>query len=160
MTIFSNVAFPFFLYSANSLSVYLVVGKSSSEQNRNGPFLYVLCMCSVTSVVFDSATPWNVSPLDSSVHGILQARTLEWDAMPSSRGSSWPRDWTCVCYVSCIGRQVLYHYCHMGSSSFMLLTTNFVSNSLAQPISLYLHHEASTDLLLLSFSYSVVSNSL
>ena len=28
----------------------------------------------------------------SSVHGILQARILEWIAMPSSRGSSWPRD--------------------------------------------------------------------
>ena len=32
----------------------------------------------------------------SSVHGILQARILEWVAMPSSRGSSWPRDRTCV----------------------------------------------------------------
>ena len=31
----------------------------------------------------------------SSVHGILQARIpLEWVAMPSSRGSPWPRDWT------------------------------------------------------------------
>ena len=34
----------------------------------------------------------------SSVHGILQARVLEWVAMPSSRGSSQPRDWT---QVSC-----------------------------------------------------------
>ena len=32
------------------------------------------------------------SLLDSSVHGILQARILEWVAMTSSRGSSWPRD--------------------------------------------------------------------
>ena len=32
----------------------------------------------------------------SSIHGILQARILEWVAMPSSRGSSWPRDWTCI----------------------------------------------------------------
>ena len=30
----------------------------------------------------------------SSVHGIFQARILEWVAMPSSRGSSWPRDQT------------------------------------------------------------------
>ena len=30
----------------------------------------------------------------SSVHGILQARILEWVAMPSSRGSSQPRDRT------------------------------------------------------------------
>ena len=39
------------------------------------------------------------SPPGSSVHGILQARILEWVAMPSSRGSSWPRDQTCI---SCI----------------------------------------------------------
>ena len=32
----------------------------------------------------------------SSVHGILQARILEWVAMPSSSGSSRPRDQTCV----------------------------------------------------------------
>ena len=32
----------------------------------------------------------------SSVHGILQARILEWIAVPSSRGSSWLRDWTWV----------------------------------------------------------------
>ena len=38
----------------------------------------------------------------SSVHGILQARILQWVAMPSSRGSSRPRDWTCVFYISCI----------------------------------------------------------
>ena len=46
---------------------------------------------------------------DSSVHGILQARILDWVAMPSSRGSSWPRDWTRISYISCIGRQVLYY---------------------------------------------------
>ena len=37
-----------------------------------------------------------------SVHGILQARILEWVAMPSSKGSSWPRNWTHVSCVSCI----------------------------------------------------------
>ena len=36
------------------------------------------------------ATPWTVArPSGFSVHGILQARILEWVAMPSSRGSSW-----------------------------------------------------------------------
>ena len=38
----------------------------------------------------------------SSVCGILQARILEWVVMLSSRGSSWPRDRTCVSYVSWI----------------------------------------------------------
>ena len=51
----------------------------------------------------------------SSIHGIFQARILEWVAMPSSRRSSQPKDQTQISYVSCIGRQVLYHYCHLGS---------------------------------------------
>ena len=42
------------------------------------------------------------SPPDFSVHGILQARTLGWGAMYSSRGSSWLRDWSCVSCLSCI----------------------------------------------------------
>ena len=46
------------------------------------------------------------SPLGSSVHGILQARILEWVAMLSFRGSFQLRDET---HVSCIGRQDLYH---------------------------------------------------
>ena len=44
----------------------------------------------------------------SSVHRILQKKILEWVVKPSSRGSSQPRDQTCVSYVSCICRQVLY----------------------------------------------------
>ena len=39
--------------------------------------------------------PMDCSPPGSSVHGMLQARALEWVAMPSSRGSSRPRDQTC-----------------------------------------------------------------
>ena len=42
------------------------------------------------------------SPPGSSVHGIIQVRTLEWVAMPSSRGSSQPRDQTRVSFGSCI----------------------------------------------------------
>ena len=44
------------------------------------------------------------SPPGSSVHDIFQARILEWVAMFSSRGSSWPRDQTCVSYIFCIAR--------------------------------------------------------
>ena len=38
--------------------------------------------------------PMGCSLPGSSVHGVLQARIPEWVAMPSSRESSWPRDWT------------------------------------------------------------------
>ena len=53
--------------------------------------------CSVTSVMSNSLWPYGLS--GSSVHGILQARILEWVAISFSRGSSRPRDWT---HVSCI----------------------------------------------------------
>ena len=43
--------------------------------------------------------PMDCSPPGSSVHGIFQARVLEWDAIAFSRGSSWLRDQT---QVSCI----------------------------------------------------------
>ena len=55
------------------------------------------------------------SPPGSSVHGILQARILEWVFMPSSTGYSQPRDWMRVSYVSCTGRWVLYHQHRPGS---------------------------------------------
>ena len=45
----------------------------------------------------------------SSVHGILQARILQWVAVPFSRGSSQPRDQTSH------GRRILYHLSHQGS---------------------------------------------
>ena len=47
--------------------------------------------------------PMDCSLPSSSVHGILQARTLEWFVSPLSRGSSWPRDRT---QVSCIAGRI------------------------------------------------------
>jgi len=46
--------------------------------------------------MYDSAPTIDCSPLGSSVHGILQAKILEWVAIPFSGVSSWPRDWTYV----------------------------------------------------------------
>ena len=54
------------------------------------------------SVVSSSCHPMDCSPPGSSVHGILQARILEWGDMPSSKESSWPRDQTCISSISCI----------------------------------------------------------
>ena len=54
------------------------------------------------------------SPPGSSVHGISQARILEWVTISCSRGSSQSSDWIWVSYISCIGRQILYHYHHLG----------------------------------------------
>ena len=54
--------------------------------------------------------PMDCSLPGSSVHGILQARILEWIAISFSRGSSWPRDQTLVSCISCIGRWILYYW--------------------------------------------------
>ena len=64
-------------------------------------FMSVLCVC----VLNRFSHVWLCNPLDcsppgSSVHGILQARILEWVAVPSSRGSSQPRNWTQVSWIA------------------------------------------------------------
>ena len=63
-------------------------------------FLYVLTIQSFPTL----CDPLNCSPPDSSAHGILQARILEWAAFSFSRASSPPRDWT---LVSCIAGRFL-----------------------------------------------------
>ena len=60
--------------------------------------------------------------------GFLQARILGWVAMPSFMESSKTRDRTWVSYISCNGRQVLYHSCHLGSPiAFSLFSYCWVS---------------------------------
>ena len=44
--------------------------------------------------------PVDCSPSGSSVHGILQARILEWVAVPSSKESSRPRDQTSISFIA------------------------------------------------------------
>ena len=66
-------------------------------------WLKLIISCSAVlshSVMFQLfVTPWTVVQQVPLSIGILQARIVEWVAMPSSRGSSQPRDWT---QVSCI----------------------------------------------------------
>ena len=85
--------------------------------NFRCPVLHLKIMLNTYSlaVLFSLVAQWcpalfeprDYSPPGSSVHGILQARILEWVAISSSRGSSPPRDWT---FVFCIGRQILCHW--------------------------------------------------
>ena len=68
-------------------------------------------------------------PPGSSVHGILQARRLDWGAMPSSRGSSWPRDQTLVSCLSCIGRQILLPLAPPGKPNWRIVQFSPVTQS-------------------------------
>ena len=82
-------------------------GKSHGQKSLAG---YSLC---VHAKSFQSyltlCNPMDCSPPGSSVREILQARILEWVAVPFSRESSRPRDQTHISYISCTGRQILDH---------------------------------------------------
>ena len=58
------------------------------------------CPCSVVQPCLTLCNPTDCSPTGSSVHGILQARILEWVAISSSRGSSQSRDQTRVSRIA------------------------------------------------------------
>ena len=92
--------------------------------NKRGLCLYSLLIVSKSlllllllnhfSCVWLFATLWTVTHQAPLSMGILQAKILEWVAVPSSMGSSRPRDQTCISYVSCTGRWALYHWHHLG----------------------------------------------
>ena len=60
---------------------------------------HMVMLVSSLSCVQMFCNPMDCSPSGSSIHGISQARILEWVAIFFSRGSSEPRDWACVSYV-------------------------------------------------------------
>ena len=69
-------------------------------------------VCLYAQLCLTLCDPMVCSPPGYSVHGILQARILEWVAISSSRVSSQPWEWT---QISCIGRRILYQLSHPGS---------------------------------------------
>ena len=63
----------------------------------------------------NSLLSYGLYPDRFAVHGILQARILEWVAVPFSRESYQPRDQTHIFHISCLGGWVLYHLNYLGS---------------------------------------------
>ena len=87
-----------------TMSTFLLLGcREMKLQQRNG---YTAC-CSVAQLCLTLCHPMDCGPPGSSLHGDPQARILEWIVTSFSRGSSQPRDRT---YISCTGRQILYHW--------------------------------------------------
>ena len=73
-------------------------------------------MCSVTQwLCLTLCGPKDCSPPGSSVHEISQERTVGWVAISYSRGSSQPRDWTGISFISCIESGVLDHQHPLGN---------------------------------------------
>ena len=94
------------------LQLCLQIGRNNKLLSRK-PQAFTKANCSVLYRKYFPSELWThysifATPL--SVHGILQSRIPEWVAIPFSRGSSRPRDRNHVSWVSCIGRQILYHW--------------------------------------------------
>ena len=91
-------------------SVLLSMGSQRVRQDWVTELNWTELMCSVSQLcpTLLQPTRWiaahqvDCSPPGSSVHGIFQARILEWVAISFSKGSSWSRDWTHTFCVSCI----------------------------------------------------------
>ena len=78
----------------------------------------------MVSPVQHFCNPMDCSPPGSSVYQIPQARILEWVAISFLRGSSRPRDQTCV---SCIGRKILDHWATREANSSIYFWLHWVS---------------------------------
>ena len=76
------------------LFCFLITGWSKAKQSEVSQLCPTLC------------DPMDCSLPCSSIHGIFQARVLEWVAISFSRGSSWPRDWTWV--FRAVGRRFTF----------------------------------------------------
>ena len=94
--ILEKVAIPFSRGSTwprDETQVSCIAGRLFTIWAARKLHIYVCCCfcgqsCPTLCDAMDCSLP------GSSIHEILQARILEWVALPSSRGSSWPRDWT------------------------------------------------------------------
>ena len=97
------------------------------------------CPVLVTQLCLILCDPRDYSPPMSSVHGILQARILEWVAISFSRGSSQPRDWT---WVSCIAGRIFTDWATKGRMAWFDLLA--VQGTLK---SLHKHHSSKASIL-------------
>ena len=80
-------------------------------------FSFLKHACSVACSCPTLWDPVDYSPPGSSVHGILQARIMEWAAISISRGSSQPRDRTRISGISCNGRWIFFFFFYYWEAS-------------------------------------------
>ena len=97
------------LHSTGSYTQYSGIkynGKPYEKEYIN-THIYVCVLSRL--VMSDSLQSHGLQPARLPVHGIFQARLLEWVALSFSRGFSYFRDQTQVFCISCVGRWILYH---------------------------------------------------
>ena len=80
--------------------VIMIMGTTRSLVTFHAPYNLRKVKVLVAQSCLTLCDPMDYSPAGSSVHGILQARILEWYAIPFSRGSSQPEDQTQVSRIA------------------------------------------------------------
>ena len=99
----------------NKVLAWGLPSNSELQTENKGTMKYHVCL--VAQPCLTLRDPMDCSQPGSSVQGILQARMLEWAAIPFSRGSSRSRD---QAQASCTGSWVLYRPRHQGSSKYVI----------------------------------------
>ena len=105
------------LWCRNSFSHWTIIDRHKWHDNRVSfrctarwvrytHICMCVCACVCAQPCLTLCDPMDCSLPGSSVHGIFQARLLE---RVASRGSSRPRDWTYVSWISWIGRRIINH---------------------------------------------------
>ena len=92
-------------------------------------YIHYVCVWSVVQLCLIPWDPVDCSLLSSSVHGTFPARILEWVAIFSSRGPSWPGDQTCISWIAVIffsteppGFPYIHYCCYCCSVTKLCLT--------------------------------------
>ena len=93
-------------FQTNSHFLFNPASVSFCYSQPKNPNEHGICCCLVTKSCLTLCDPMDCSSPGFSVHGICQTRILEWVALPSSRGSSWPRDQISLAFPALAGRFV------------------------------------------------------
>ena len=112
----------FSLWYRTIVSKMLILGETGKTYWVCSVFLHASVLSHSAQLCPTLCHPTDYSLSGSCVHGILQARILDWVAIPFSSESSWRRDQT---LVSCIDRRILYHWPTWEAYSFLKLHVNF-----------------------------------
>ena len=113
-----------FLKHCTSESSYLLISVTLFIITTNSYWMPYASVGLVVLVAKSCPTLWDLVDCSStgfSVHRISLSRILEWVAISLTKGSSWPRDCTCI---SCISRHISLHLSHQGALCFSITLLN------------------------------------
>ena len=100
------------LFIPSPLSSHCIYAPFLIVPSSNIVDIISVCSCCLVAKLCPTLLwpPWTATHWTSLTLGFPRQWMLEWVAISFSMRSSWPRDQNCVSWISCIGRQILYHW--------------------------------------------------